>query len=232
MTLNSLLSLESQNRLKDRIESAAQKALKQNQSRFLKQTRFYQLEKERIVDLIHQWLRLEMERTDFEVINREEKTLLTISGIRLSLRIDRIDKTSDGKFLLIDYKTGNIRFRDWFGDRIKEPQLPLYAFQQSPSAILYGQVKKGSHQLKGVIDPSVSDTGLSPIDFKKQSECTDWDEQMNYWRQKLIALADQFISGQTQVDPLEGADTCRNCGLQTLCRIQERNAVIFDVEEE
>jgi len=228
----SLLSLDKNNRLIEKIESAVQKALEQNQSRLLKQTRFYQLEKERIVDLIHQWLLVEMERANFEVINQEEETVLTISGIRLGLRIDRIDQTDDGEILLIDYKTGNIRPKDWFGDRIKEPQLPLYALQQSPNAILFGHIKKGIPKLTGAIDPAIADTGLIPINFKQITACTDWDALLNYWRQKLIALADQFISGQTQVSPLEGANTCRNCGLQTLCRVQEQNAVIFDVEKD
>jgi len=234
-SLTSLLSLAKKNRLKERIESAAKKALKQHQSRFLKQTRFYQLEQERIVDLIHQWLRLEMERTDFEVINQEENTFLTISGIRLFLRIDRIDKTHDGKILLIDYKTGNIQTGDWFGQRIKEPQLPLYAFQQSPNAILFAQVQKGSLKLIGAIDPAVADTGLTPINFKKitkLTKCTDWDELLDYWRKKLIDHADQFLAGQTEAAPLKGSLTCRNCGLQTLCRVQEMQTVIFDVEEE
>jgi len=231
-TLNSLLNLASQNLLTEKIESAVEKSLKKHQFRFLKQARFYQLEKKRIVDLLHQWLHLEMKRADFEVINQEKKISLTISGIRLGLRIDRIDQMDDGKFLLIDYKTGNIHFRDWFGDRIKEPQLPLYAIQQSPSAILFGQVKKGSLQMKGAIDPSVSDPGLSPIDFEKLSECENWNEQLNYWRQKLSAIADQFMSGQTEVAPLEGSLTCRNCGLQTLCRVQEMNTVVSAEEED
>jgi ATP-dependent helicase/DNAse subunit B len=146
-SLNSLLKLASQNRLKTTIENAAQKALKQNDSRFIKQPHFYQLEKERIADLTLQWLDLEMDRADFEVVDQEKETFLTISGIRLRLRIDRIDKTNDEKIFLIDYKTGEIKTKDWFNGRIKEPQLPLYAYQQSPSAILFGQVKKGSHKL-------------------------------------------------------------------------------------
>lgn len=231
-SLNSLLELASQHCLKATIENAAQRALKKNESRFIKQPRFCQLEKERIVDLTLKWLDLEMDRADFEVVHQEKETFLIISGIRLRLRIDRIDKTNDEKIFLIDYKTGEIKTKDWFGDRIKEPQLPLYAFQQSPSAILFGQVKKGSHQLKGAIDSSVSDTGLNAINYQKISDCTNWEEQLRYWQNKLTTLADQFLAGQTEVDPVDGAATCRNCGLQTLCRIQEKDSVIIDEEEE
>lgn len=230
-SLDSLLNLASENCLKESIGDAVQRALKHHESRFIKQPRFYQLEKERIVELIRQWLDLEMNRSDFKVIGQEKETFLTISGIRLRLRIDRIDKTSDGNLFLIDYKTGDIKPKDWFGNRIKEPQLPLYAFQQSPNAILFAQVKKGSHQLKGAIDPAVSNAGLSPIKFEKISQCTNWGDQLDYWRKNLAALADRFLSGQTEVDPLDGAATCRNCGMQTLCRIQETDTVVLDEEE-
>lgn len=231
-SLNSLLNLASQNILEGKIENAVHRALKQHESRLLKQPRFYELEMERIVDLTRQWLDLEMQRSDFQVLDQEKETFLSISGIRLKLRIDRIDKTDDDNVFLIDYKTGDIKPKDWFGDRIKEPQLPLYAFQQSPKAILFAQVRKGSHQLKGAIDPLISDTGLSPFKFQKISDCENWPDQLQYWKHKLSALADQFLSGQTQVDPVDGAATCRNCGLQTLCRIQEMGTVVFDEEEE
>lgn len=236
-SLNSLLNLASNNRLQATIEVAAEKALAiHHESRFLKQPRFYRLEKERIVDLLLRWLDLEMSRSEFEVVDQEKETSITVKEVKLRLRMDRIDKTNDGKFILIDYKTGDIKTNDWFGDRIKEPQLPLYAFKQSPHAILYGQVRKGSHKLTGAIDPAVTDVGVIPIKPKRISELTEspdsleWGELLNYWKQRLTALTDQFIAGQTEVDPVDGNATCRNCGLQTLCRIQ--NTENFNEEEE
>jgi ATP-dependent helicase/nuclease subunit B len=233
--LKTLLNLASQNTLQDKVESAVIKALRKQDFRLLKQPLFFELEKERIMDLILQWLQLEMDRTEFEVVNQEKKLLLSISGVSLSLRIDRIDKTADGKIFLIDYKTGNVKTKDWFSNRITEPQLPLYAFRQSPSAILFGQVKKGSHKLIGAIDPAINDTGLTPIKFKKITElttCADWDELLNHWKRNLTALADQFLAGQTEVDPVDSNTTCRNCGLQTLCRVQKVDTVVRDEEEE
>ena len=234
-SLNSLLNLASNNRLQANIEAAAEKALaSHHKSRFLKQPRFYRLEKERIVNLLLSWLDLEMNRSEFEVLDQEKETSITVKGVKLRLRMDRIDQTNDGKIILIDYKTGDIKTNDWFGDRIKEPQLPLYAFKQSPHAILYGQVRKGSHKLTGAIDPAVTDVGVTAIKPKRISELTEspdgleWGELLNYWKQKLTALTDQFLAGQTEVDPVDDSATCRNCGLQTLCRIQ--NTEIFNVE--
>lgn len=233
-TLKELVNLSEQNKLPGKIESAVNKAMRQQDTWMTRQTRFIELEKNRIVDLILQWLRIEMERTEFEVIDQEKTISLSVSGISFNLRIDRIDKTPAGKYFLIDYKTGNIQTGDWFSDRIKEPQLPLYALQQSPSAILFGQVKKGKLRFQGVIDPAVQDTGLTPIKLKKiteLTECTDWDELLNYWKRKLTALADQFLSGNTEVDPVDGIPTCRNCGLQTLCRVQKTDTVVSEEGE-
>jgi ATP-dependent helicase/nuclease subunit B len=229
-----LLDLSDQNTLQGKIESAVNKALSHQDGRLKKQPRFIALEKVRIVDLLLQWLRMEMQRTEFEVVHQEKKISFFVSKISLSLRIDRIDRTPDGNSLLIDYKTGNIQTGDWFSDRIKEPQLPLYALQHSPNAILFGQVKKGSLRFKGAIDPAVKDTGLKPITFKKiteLTECTGWNELLHYWKRKLTALADQFLSGQTEVDPVNGIPTCRNCGLQTLCRIQKTDMEVPDEDK-
>ena len=77
----------------------------------------------------------------------------------------------------------------------------------------------------------VADPGLNSTNFEKLSGCADWDEQLKYWRNKLSAVAEQFLSGQTEVDPLEGAATCKNCGLQTFCRVQEMDTFLFDGED-
>jgi len=58
-----------------------------------------------------------------------------------SVRIDRIDRLSDGARLLIDYKTG-APSRDWQGERPDNPQLPIYALLHSKSliAVAYGKI--------------------------------------------------------------------------------------------
>jgi ATP-dependent helicase/nuclease subunit B len=38
-----------------------------------------------------------------------------------------------------------------------------------------------------------------------------------FWRAELSTLAEHFVAGENQVDPLVGA--CRYCGRQSLCRV-------------
>jgi ATP-dependent nuclease, subunit B len=92
----------------------------------------YELEHGRLHDLLRQWLAHEARRIDdFRVIAREQSLETALAGLPLRLRIDRIDcvQTPAGpRLLLIDYKTGaNADPRGWAVDRLREPQLPLYA---------------------------------------------------------------------------------------------------------
>lgn len=217
-----LLKLQREDRLEKMVENAVQTALKKYESKFSRQNLFCQLELQRVRRLTLDWLNEEMQRSPFEVVDLEKEDELKISGLKIRLRIDRIDKTEDGKIALIDYKTGaKVDCAKWFEERIQEPQLPLYAFHTSPDAVAFAQVKKGSHKLKGASDPSFLDSGFTPVDPKKYSDASAWKEQLEYWRTRLTEMADEFLSGRTQVDPIKGPDTCRHCDLQTLCRIRE-----------
>jgi ATP-dependent helicase/nuclease subunit B len=230
-TQEALLKLQQDNRLQDTVRDTVQQALKKNPNEVSRQGLFYQLELERVHNLIIEWLDVEMKRSPFEVVALEKEDHLDISGLKFRLRIDRMDKTEDGRVLLIDYKTGTPSPADWFGERIQEPQLPLYAFQTAPEGIAFAQVKKGSHKLQGALDVSFSDQGLLKVNFKKYSECSSWEEQVENWRFHLKNLVDEFLFGQTEVSPLKGQATCKHCDLQTLCRITEKTQGSFDMED-
>ena len=73
-------------------------------------------------------LRIEAKRVPFTV-EATEKVLddVSVGGLKLRLRADRVDRVGDGKRLLLDYKSGEVATKDWEGMRPNEPQLPLYA---------------------------------------------------------------------------------------------------------
>ena len=50
----------------------------------------------------------EATRVPFTVLETEEKTSVSIAGLTLNLRLDRIDRLNDGSLLVIDYKTGDV----------------------------------------------------------------------------------------------------------------------------
>jgi hypothetical protein len=70
--------------------------------------RLLDFERIRLGDLLRQFLQAETEREDFTITEVEKKFELVRSGVRLGIRIDRVDRLSDGGLLIIDYKTGAI----------------------------------------------------------------------------------------------------------------------------
>ncbi len=52
----------------------------------------------------------------------------------------------------------------------------------------------------------------------------DFAGLLAHWRTALPQLGDAFIAGEAQVDPLDGAETCRYCDCHSLCRIYEQRA--------
>ncbi|MBI5427464.1 MAG: PD-(D/E)XK nuclease family protein, partial [Nitrospinae bacterium] len=188
------------------------------------QKRFAEMERSRLESLLGEWLNKELLRPDFEVVAIERKETIGIAGYNFNLRIDRVDETPHGHKILIDYKTGQIKPNGWLDDRLQEPQLPLYALKLSPDAIAFAEVKKGQ---KGMgfkfLAKEVHVLPGTSIDFKKNKEidCPDWDSLLQRWNKQLTGLAEDFAAGKCAADPANANTTCKNCGLQTLCRIEE-----------
>ena len=82
---------------------------------------------ERLERVIAEWLQLERERQPFTVIQQEARRRVTVGGIDLSIRADRMDRLENGDSVVLDYKTGECSASDWFGSRPNDPQLPIYA---------------------------------------------------------------------------------------------------------
>ena len=55
----------------------------------------------------------------FTVIQQEARRRVTVGGIYLSIRADRMDRLENGDFVVLDYKTGECSASDWFGSRPK-----------------------------------------------------------------------------------------------------------------
>ena len=49
-------------------------------------------------------------------------------------------------------------------------------------------------------------------------DASDWDSINILWRENLERLAQEFVSGEAQVNPLKST-SCTWCGLQSLCRV-------------
>ena len=189
--------------------------------------RYLELEGERLVVLITEWLRFEQGRLPFTVLETEKKTDVSIASLPLHLRLDRVDRLNDGSLLVIDYKTGDAKAKSWDLPRPDDVQLPLYAGfaleheEGEVGGLVFAKLRAGENCFEGRVKAAKQTlkAGLSGNSNLVRKPLTQQD--MAAWRNEINSLAKAFLDGRADVNPREYPETCKNCGLQALCRIQE-----------
>lgn len=190
-------------------------------------TQSLSLECKRLVRLIMAWLEFESNRPPFTVVERERRHQYPIGEQSINVFIDRIDRLEDGTHAVIDYKTGIVQAKEWFGERPTEPQMPLYACvldneNKDVSAVAYAQVRFQEYKYTGISDKAGELQGIrsSFEKHKYESEATTIADQIPIWRDELNSLMQQYIDGYAAIDP-KGDTTCNYCDLKGICRIAE-----------
>lgn len=182
----------------------------------LRQPRFADAERRRLIRLLCDWIEAcERPRFPLRVAEHEGGHIRQVAGLRLRVRVDRIDRLADGQEIVLDYKTGDVSLGAWQGERPDEPQLPLYAAfaEPPPAAAVYAQLKPGKLGFSGA---AASDGLVAGVKAAKLG----WTEQLAAWRAALERLAQDFLAGVARVDPKQAA-TCAGCDTMPLCRITE-----------
>lgn len=230
-TRDNLLELISNKQLEPRLKESIHKAIDTFHLQLHDQNQFKELEYRRLELLLLEWLEKESLRPEFTVAEMEKSAQIRLGGLDIKVRIDRIDKVANGKTFLIDYKTGKFSQRNLFEDRLQEIQLPLYAIQIKPDAVGFAEVSKGSagNGFRYLARDNTVMPGFKPIDY--DDLCKDWDSLLDRWKSQLTDLAEEFIAGKIEVNPYNAPATCDYCGLQTLCRIDERKPNLEPAEE-
>lgn len=190
--------------------------------------RFFAVQQNWLVATLMEWFSVERQRTKpFTVLGREEKASLSLSGLDLEFRIDRIDRFEDGSLGLIDYKTGGIlSVSDWGNQRPDEPQLPLYWLtrEQPVSMVAYGKVRLGECAITGLTgDPQLASRSkpvklLEPADQQGiKDNFSDWQKLGEHWQDAMENLAREFVEGVAVIDP-RNHGLCRQCPTPAFCR--------------
>lgn len=186
--------------------------------------RYLELESERLTRLISEWLEYERTRLPFAIAGTEQGAEVTLAGLKLKVRLDRIDVLPDGSRLIVDYKTGQVNPKDWDGERPEDVQLPLYAslaVQEELEGLVFAQMAPGDMRFKG----RVRDAAATLIPTLKGSSGLVKDkltrEQLDEWKSRIERLAQDFVDGRAEVDPKDVDKTCGRCHLHAVCRIYE-----------
>ncbi len=178
------------------------------------------IEEKRMQPLMQQWFAYEKERPAFYISALEAPAHITLSTLRLFLRIDRIDTLATGERIIIDYKTGTNSISSWFGERPTSLQLPLYLFSDSTYAgLTYAQLRVNECSFKGLMCSDAVKQQL-PGTTSIEKYQLKWSEQIERWRANLYQLAVEFESGVASVTPTNASTSCAYCDLKPLCRVE------------
>ncbi|WP_420236348.1 PD-(D/E)XK nuclease family protein [Telmatobacter bradus] len=199
--------------------------------------RYLELEKQRLVRLVTQWLHYEAERIPFTVKATEKDATASVAGLQLRLRLDRVDVLEDHSLLVVDYKTGEVTPRSWDLPRLDDVQLPLYAsygldreHNEELGGVVFAKVRTGACEFAGRVG-SAKELLHSRLSASSHLMKRPLDAEMLMdWRDEIEKLAEEFLSGRASVQPLDPDKTCERCDLQTLCRIEENRDLLREEE--
>lgn len=188
---------------------------------------YLKLEKKRTVELVSRFIALEKTRPFFEVVSTEKKRVVNIEGLEIKIRIDRIDRLENQSKILLDYKTGEVSMSHWFGERPKDPQLPLYCMTEEPrsAGIAFGVIRPDAVKYQGLAKERDALPGIKTPEKSATLGCAaNFEAQCDAWETAVSSLAREFMQGVARVEPIDGENTCRTCSLKPLCRVHSQIA--------
>jgi probable DNA repair protein len=159
------------------------------------------IEHRRLSAQLRQLMRAEADRPPFRVVATEQPGTIQLSGLQLDLRLDRLDRLQDDSLLVIDYKTGRrLPATAWSGDRLAEPQLPLYAIANPVDGIAVLQINADGVELRGVSRNDTKTRGLRTVTRFTRGAADNWEDLTRQWRRALGAVAAEFVAGSCAID--------------------------------
>lgn len=179
------------------------------------------IEQKRLCSLMKKWLYFEAKRTkDFSAQALEKNITVELLGVKLSLRVDRIDRFDNGQSVVIDYKTSRkFAQKNWLNSPIVEPQLPLYAIFEDADAIAIALVNGhgiGFESLSNVPNWIQENTPKIYSSKPHQQLPSTFAELKNHWKVSLNKEMERFLAGEISLTP--SASSCQYCEFGAICR--------------
>jgi probable DNA repair protein len=174
--------------------------------------RLLALEHDRLCDLLGTFVEEELRRAAFRIDRVEHEIEYRQSGVRLNLRIDRIDRLPDQSLLIADYKTGQPKtLLNSAGDP-HDLQLVVYAcaLEEIIGGLVLINIDSRSIQYRG--------TGGSVEWDAKHAD--QWPERLTAWKEKVARAMRQISQGDARLNLDLPSERMRP--LNVLSRFEER----------
>jgi probable DNA repair protein len=165
--------------------------------------RLFALERRRVAGLLRDFLALDASRDAFVVASVERRIDFAEAGVRLKLRVDRIDRMPDGSVAILDYKTGAEKKFLTSKGQPREFQLVAYAcaVDEPVSALALVNVDSRTMGFNG------AGIGYSAPD--------GWPEQLADWSATVRSACRDLCAGDVRLDSTQAVVDARPLNLLT-----------------
>lgn len=181
-----------------------------------------EIEAQRLAGLVLLLIAAEGERAPFEVEACEQSLEASLGGVRIDVRIDRVDRLlvdagDEGirPFVVLDYKSGRADGFDPLDERPAQAQLLAYALLVAgvPEALATVHLRGGALEWRG----AARSAGVLPGLGRRSVQPEGFAQWLAHWRRVVPRLAQDFAAGVATVAPRVRA--CERCHLAALCRV-------------
>jgi ATP-dependent helicase/DNAse subunit B len=170
------------------------------------------LERDRLLTLVETFVDEELTRSTFTIDSVEQEIEFEQFGVRLTLRIDRIDRLSDESLIVADYKTGQPKnFLNRSGDPL-DLQLVVYACALEENI--------GGLVLINIDSRSIKYSGAAANGEWDAKRADQWAMRLTAWQERVAMAMQQIAKGDARINLNLPSDKTRP--LNILSRFEER----------
>ena len=160
-----------------------------------------ELEKQRAGNLLRGVIAIDATRPDFRIESVESSVAAEIGGLSLQLRLDRVDRTTGGAVIILDYKTGRPRQLLDRGGEPKDMQLVAYScvFTDPVAGI-------------GLVNVDTRDITLEMAGSEYTPEL-EWPAALQEWQEQVGVAAAEIAQGDVRLGGALSTAQSRPLGL-------------------
>lgn len=161
------------------------------------------MERKRVAGLLRDFLAIDAARDAFVVASVERSIEFAEAGVRLNLRVDRIDRLSDERIAILDYKTGAEKKLLTSSGSPREIQLVAYAcaVEEPVAALALVNVDSRTMGFNG------AGVGYTDPD--------EWPAQLAGWSDTVRRACEELTAGDVRIDLTQALADARPLNLLT-----------------